>query len=304
VAEPAAHGAAWTPANGNLDNGGQITLGVRLINKTASPVDIGGVAFYAPVTTGGTYTASVWQTTASDDSPPGAGTLLDDAAVAAAGITPAAWNYFDVPLTLQPGVVYTAGVHTSTGRYVSNGADSLIAAIEGDDIRLIAANSDPNPPGLGSMFNGVFRDAANGYPVSAFQRTDYGIDVWLADAIEPIDVAGAITVGEVVVAGAAQVQLRATGAIPVGEVQVSGALVQLTPVSVIGAVVIGEVVVAGAATHPVTERPPGFESLTAMFRDAKRHAGQRVRATECTYDGWPLESGRGVLHCGFCGRTY
>lgn len=304
MAEPAAHGAAWTPANGNIDNTDQITLGVRLVVLGASPVDIGGVAWFAPTTNTGTYTASVWQTTVSDDSPPGAGDLLDSVAVPSAGVDAGAWNYADVPLTLQPGVVYTAGVHTSSGYYVSNGGDSLVVAIDGDTIRLLADGTDPNPPGLGTMRNGVFLNAADGYPISTFGRTDYSIDVWLAEAVEPIDVAGAITIGEPAVSGAASLSLRMSGAVSVGEPVVSGAAVVVTPVSMVGAMVIGEPSVSAVMSTPVTEQPSGFGPLVGMFRDARRNANARVPTPDCPYDGWPLESARGVRHCGFCGRSY
>ena len=48
---------------------------------------------------------------------------------------------------------------------------------------LFANGTDPNPPGLGTMRNGVFHDdigaAGLAYPTTAFLSADYGIDLWL-----------------------------------------------------------------------------------------------------------------------------
>lgn len=31
---------------------------------------------------------------------------------------------------------------------------------------------------------------------------------------------------------------------------------------------------------------------------------ETVSQTDCEYDGWPLETVNGELHCPFCGRVY
>lgn len=303
MAGPLAHDPSWTPGEADLNNGNGISLGVRFIVTEA--LSLGGPTFYAPATNSGTYSYAFYAAT-SDDDPPGSGTgtLIDSGTIPAASITPGAWNDLPLPLDAETGVVYTARVHTSSGRFVRTSNTFDVGAISGDGVTLLQAGTDPNPPGLGSMINGVFLDNAVGYPNSAFNFADYGIDVWLAAEIEPIDVAGAVAVGEPAVSGQASVQLHASGAIAVGEATLAGALLHLTPVSVLGAVVVGEPVLSAGVSHPITEQPSGFEPLAAMFRDARRRAGTRVRATACTHDGTPLESARGVLHCPFCGRTY
>lgn len=304
MAGPAAHNAGtYTPTNPNIDNGGQISLGVKFTVSEA--LSLGGPTFFAPTTNTGTYSFALYETTADDDpNGSGTGTLIDSGSIAAASVTAGAWNDLPLPFEAQPGVVYTARVHASSGRFVNTPDAFNGQAISGNGVTLLATGSNPNPPLLGSLLNGCFLDGAVGYPNTGFNHADYGIDVWLADDIEPIDVAGAITVGEPAVSGTAQLSLRVTGALSVGEPAVSGALLHLTPVSVSGSVGVGEPTLSAAATTPIVEQPSGFDPLLAMFRDARRNAGVRVRATACPHDGTPLESGRGVLHCPFCGRTY
>lgn len=178
---PAAH-TAETPSDANLDNGAAITLGVRF--TVSETLDIGAVSFYAPTTNTGTYTAGVWETDTDDDpNGSGTGTLLDSGSLASGSITPGDWNDIplDAPVTCTPGTVYTAGVHTSSGRFVRTASFYFTNSLTGSGVTLLQAGTDPNPPGLGSMVNGVFVEgAALGYPNSQFNFADYFIDVALA----------------------------------------------------------------------------------------------------------------------------
>lgn len=303
MAGPLAHDPGWTPGEGDLNNGNGISLGVRFIVTEAK--SLGGISWYAPATNTGTYSYALYTTTSDDDpNGSGTGTLIDDSTIDAASVTPSAWNDLPLPFEAETGVVYTARVHTSSGRFVRTTGAFTSAPISDNGVTLLQVGADPNPPGLGSMVNGVFLDNAVGYPNTRFNDADYGIDVFEAAEIEPIDVVGAITVGEPGVSGTATLSLRAAGAIVVGEPALSGALLHLTPVAMLGAIVVGEPALSAAVTTPITEQPSGFGPLQAMFRDAKRNAGVRVRATACPHDGEPLQSARGVLHCGFCGRSY
>lgn len=304
MAGPAAHNAGtYTPTNPNIDNSGQISLGVRFV--VTEELSLGGPTFYAPTTNTGTYSYAFYETTSDDDpNGSGTGTLIDSGSIAAASITPGAWNDLPLPLDAVPGVVYTARVHTSSGRFVNTPNAFASAGLSGNGVTLLQTGASPSPPTLGSMLNGVFLDGANGYPNTRFDDADYGIDVWIAAEIEPISVVGAIAVGEPAVSGAAVLGLRASGALSVGEPALSGALLHLTPVALLGAIGVGEPVLSAGMTTPITEQPSGFGPLQAMFRDAKRNAGVRVRATACPHDGEPLQAARGVLHCVFCGRTY
>lgn len=303
MAGPLAHDPGWTPGEGDLNNGNGISLGVRFIVTEA--LSLGGISWFAPATNTGTYSYALYTTTSDDDpNGSGTGTLIDDGTIDAASVTPSAWNDLVLPLDAVTGVVYTARVHASSGRFVRTTGTFTSAAISGGGVTLLQVGTDPNPPGLGSMVNGVFLDNAVGYPNTRFNDADYGIDLWLAADIEPIDVAGAITVGEPALSGAATLGLRAAGAIAVEEPALSGALLHLTPVALVGGIVVGEPALSAGVTTPIIEQPSGFGPLQAMFRDARRNAGIRVRATACPHDGEPLQAARGVLHCVFCGRTY
>jgi hypothetical protein len=176
---PTAH-TSQTPASPDVNNGAAITTGVRF--TVASATTCPAIAFYAPGTNSGTYTGALYQTT-SDDSPggTGTGTLLASATLGSGSVTPGAWNNISItPQSLSTGVVYTAAVHSSSGRIVatSHGLDSAIA---NGGVTLLAAGTDPNPPGLGSMTNGVFTENASlQYPNTSFNNTDYFIDVILS----------------------------------------------------------------------------------------------------------------------------
>lgn len=177
----AAHPTSWIPDDPDLANGNPITLGGRF--TAASTVALRGVAFFAPATNAGSYTAALWRTTGNDDVGAGTGVLLGQVTVAAAAVTAAAWNYLPVPLTAVVGLVYTAGVWTSTGRFVRTAGTYTGGAVAGHGITFIQSGTDPNPPGLGTLRNGDFADdptsAGVAYPLTGGSGADYGVDVWL-----------------------------------------------------------------------------------------------------------------------------
>lgn len=208
---PAAH-TTETPANGDAANGAGITLGVRF--TVSEELDIGAVPFYAPITNSGTYTAGLWQTTADDDpNGDGAGTLLESGSVASGSVNAGDWNDIplDAPATCSPGVVYTAGVHTSSGQFVLTTSFFASNSLTGNGVTLLQAGTDPNPPGLGSMLNGVFTEgAALAYPATG-TNSDYFIDVALAED-EAIAAVLAVTL-PALTAAAAVVASATTGAV-------------------------------------------------------------------------------------------
>jgi hypothetical protein len=175
---PTAH-TSQTPSSTDVNNGAAITTGARF--TVASNVSCTAIAFYCPATNSGTYTGALYETT-SDDDPggTGAGTLLASATLGSGSATPGAWNNISItPQSLTTGVVYTCAVHSSSGRIVAT-SSGLASAISNGGVTLLAAGSDPNPPGLGSMANGVFKEgAALAYPTDTFSNTDYFIDVTL-----------------------------------------------------------------------------------------------------------------------------
>lgn len=178
---PAAH-TSQTPANGNVDNGGGITTGVRF--TVDEELTIAAVAFWVPTTNTGTYTVGLYETTSDDDpNGSGTGTLLESGSAASGTITPDGWAEIPLgtPVVCSPGTVYTAARHSS-GRYVSTPGTFTSAAIAGNGVTLLQAGTDPNPPGLGSMVNGMFAEGgALAYPNSAFGLADYFVDIVLDD---------------------------------------------------------------------------------------------------------------------------
>lgn len=173
---PAAH-TNQTPTNPDVANGAPITLGVRLY--TTGGATVSGIAFYAPTTNTGTYTAGLWISNTPDDT--ATGTLLETGTLASGSVIPGAWNTIplDTPVALTANTIYTAGVHTSSGRYVST-PTAFAAAITGNGIVLVQSGDDP--VGFGVTRNGVFTENATlAFPVSTFGASDYFIDVELDD---------------------------------------------------------------------------------------------------------------------------
>lgn len=325
MAGPLAHDAGtYVPTNANIDNGGQISLGVRFTVDSA--MSLGGITFYAPGTNTGTYSFAFYTSTTDDDpNGSGTGTLISSSSIASTSITPGAWNDLPLPLDAVTGVIYTARVHTSSGRFVNTPNAFNATQIAGNGVTLLAAGANPVPPGLGSMLNGVFLDGANGYPNTAFNVADYGIDVWAAAAPDAVTgaLAATTTAPTAVVAGVEAFAGVFAAAPPLptatlaGVEALSGALsaVPPLPVSVLaGLVAVPVTAVLSAVTAapsaaftgytPVVERPASFEPLLDMVRNARRNADVRVRATACPKCGDPLEAARGVLHCPWDGSVY
>lgn len=170
-----------TPASGNVDNGAAITTGVRF--TVDADTTVSAIRFWVPTTNTGTYTVALYETTAAD--PGGTGTLLRSASAASGTLTPDTWNNVAItPQAITTGKIYTAAVHSSSGRIVATGAVFSGAGISNGGINLLQNGSDPNPPGLGGAFNGVFIEGASlAYPTTAFNTTDYFVDIVAGAAI-------------------------------------------------------------------------------------------------------------------------
>lgn len=157
-----------TPALTNQSDGspGIATCTTITISQARSCV---GIQFRATDTKGGTYTAELWQVTSADASSP-AGTLLASKAVVASAITAGAYNEitFDSPVSLSAGVLYRCALHNSDGRYVATNGFFTSSGLTNGDITAYQSGTDPNPPLLGVMRQGVFRIAASAgtYPTT------------------------------------------------------------------------------------------------------------------------------------------
>ncbi len=178
MASPAAH-TTQTPTSTDLNNGSAITTGVRF--TVSGTVACAGIAFWVPATNTGTYTVGLYQTTADDvPADSGTGTLLASATVAAASVSAGGWAQalFAGPVILATGVVYTAARHATSGRYVASTGVFSGATITGGNVTLIADTTNPSPPGLGTMLNGVFNVGVSlAYPASNFGQPDYFVDI-------------------------------------------------------------------------------------------------------------------------------
>lgn len=213
---PAVHDAT-PPANGDILNDGSapITTGTRF--TVDAEEDYEGVDFWVPATNTGTYSIGLWETTSNDNTNSGTGTLLASGTVAAGSLTGGTWGFglfSGGAVTLQPDKVYTVGRHASSGRYVSTPLTFTSSSMSGNGITLLQAGSDPTPPGLGTIRNGVFtQDPALQYPQVMFNQSDYFVEPRKAAADPPNDaviagnlpaVAGSLTgdqVNPAVVAG-------------------------------------------------------------------------------------------------------
>lgn len=168
-------------------------------------------------------------------------------------------------IALDEPVAVAAGTQYRCGRWASNGRFVRTSQALASDP--ISANGITIPVSGGSSFDGVFRNGTFNVGVAlAYPGTAFDRSDYFVEPDDADDTPPAVDVA--------------------------------------GAIVVGEVAVAGTMTTPVVERPPGFEPLAAMFRDARRNAGLRVPTPDCPYDGSTLESGRGVRHCPHCGRVY
>lgn len=242
---PSAH-TTETPANPDVDNGGPIVLGVRFMVTEETERD--GVDFYCPATNTGTYDLTVFQTTADDDpANTGTGDPLETGSLASGDATPGEWNKITHdPITYSPGVVYTAAVRSSSGRYVST-ANGLTDGLTGGGIILVDNNTDPNPPGLGTIVNGVFVEGAMAYPVSTFNASDYFIDISQAGAgLDPVDgeLAGTLPLPTAAMAGVESIPGALAASLPMltaaveGDVSAVGSLAGTLPM--LTAAIVGE----------------------------------------------------------------
>lgn len=179
-----------TPTLGDVANGAAITTGVRFTVATA--LIVAKIAFWVPVTNTGTYTVALYRTDTDDDpNGTGTGTLLSSVSVDSSAVTAGGWAEISITAqNLTTGVIYTAARHATSGRYVATAGAFTGTAIAGNGITLLASGSDPNPPGLGSLLNGVFHEgAALAYPNSSFGQADYFVDVVIGEPEESEDTA-------------------------------------------------------------------------------------------------------------------
>lgn len=306
----AVHSSADDPSQLDIANGAPIAMGVRATTSVAQAC--AGVAFYVPATNSGTYTGELYQTTSDDDpNGSGTGTLLAtksvSAATVAAGVDADGWYeiVFDDPVDCSTGVVYTLSVHSSSGRYVRRALDFQSQNKTGNDVTLLQAGTDPNPPGLGSMSNGVFIESATpAYPNSTFEFADYYID-WVLLVADQLEVDGNRS-GTASVTGAQKVVRPASGN-RTGTGTISGAARQVarvaTALSGTGAV-LSEFNVRSDQPAEATTNSAGWYSYLNILRnqDEEIRRARTEAPSACPACGEPLDTSvHGILFCQFDG---
>ncbi len=248
---------------------------------------ITGIRFYATATVGGTYTALLYQVTASDVPTPG-GTLL---ASKTAGVTPTGgtWNTitFDTPVPVTANtVLYRAALFSGAGRYVAT-LNFFVADLINGDITADANGDDP--VGLGTLRNGTF--AINATPVypGGGGNTCYFVDVEFTAAAG----GGSVTPNSAAITsalGQPTVTTRATA----------------TPASATLSVRLGAPSVTTPAPEPGTSTSSGWNGLLAVRRaadaDHRVNREREMNPVECPYDGWPLTHDARGYHCLFGGH--
>lgn len=167
------------PGLPDINNGNAITTGSKI--RFDSNGFVLAIRFWVPATNTGTYTVGLYEVLTDDDpNGSGTGTLLGSASVSSALVVAGDWA--EVPLNpvipVSSALVYCCARHSSSGRYVAT-----VGAFNGTDITNggvteLATGSDPNPPGLGSLLNGVFNEGvALAYPANNANQPDYFVDV-------------------------------------------------------------------------------------------------------------------------------
>ncbi|WP_447008702.1 DUF4082 domain-containing protein [Saccharothrix sp. DSM 118769] len=148
---------ATTPAVTSAQDSGSYELGVRF-----SPTQSGritGVKFYKGAGNTGTHTGSLWSATGQRLA---TGTFTVESDTGWQTLT------FATPVTVAPGLVYTASYTTTTGSYANDQGYFQRAGVDAGPLTA-PRNGDGNP-------NGVFQPGG-GFPTMTYQGNNYWVDV-------------------------------------------------------------------------------------------------------------------------------
>lgn len=148
-----------TPAIVNTTDASAVELGVKFQSSVAGTVN--GIRYYKSSQDTGTHTGALWSST---------GTKL--ASLTFTNETTTGWQIatFSSPVTITPGVTYTASYHTNVGRY------SATTSYFTSDV----TNGPLTAPAAG---NGVYTYGATSlFPTSTVQNTNFWVDVLFVPA--------------------------------------------------------------------------------------------------------------------------
>jgi methionine-rich copper-binding protein CopC len=190
---------ASVPQGINSGDANAVTVGVNF--TTDVPGTILGIRFYKSSENTGTHVGSLWSST---------GTLLATATFA--NETASGWQQvlFSTPVSVQPGITYTASYHTNVGDYsFDNGYFAQFPAQNGT-IQAVADDSDD-----GGTANGVYSYGANStFPTQTYESTNLWVDVVFAPSSTAVAPA---VVAETPAAGSTNVPLNTSVSVTFNE---------------------------------------------------------------------------------------
>ena len=149
--------ATATPATAGTNDNSAVEVGVRF--RTSAAGYITGIRFYKATANTGTHTGALWT---------GTGTRLS--LVTFTGESASGWQTATLPspVAVAANTTYVASYHTDTGFYATTG-NGLATAVSRGPLTALASGTDGG--------NGVYRYGASAFPTSAYQATNYWVDV-------------------------------------------------------------------------------------------------------------------------------
>jgi hypothetical protein len=149
--------ATAAPATGTVNDNSAVELGVKFRTTTAGYIT--GLKFYKGSQNTGTHSGSLWSST---------GTKLATATFT--GESAFGWQsvVLPAPVAVTANTTYVASYHTDLG-YYSVTSNGLSSATTRGPLTALANGTEGG--------NGVYRYGASGFPTSAYQATNYWVDV-------------------------------------------------------------------------------------------------------------------------------
>lgn len=156
-----AAGSIWgmggTPANGNVNDGVPIEVGVKF--RSAIKGYITGIRFYKGVQNAGVHIGSLWNSS---------GTRLATATFT--NETDSGWQEvtFPVPVSIAANTTYIASYLSPEGIYAYSGDFFTNAGVSNDSLTALQSNADE--------LNGIYK-YGGGFPDQSFNNSNYWVDV-------------------------------------------------------------------------------------------------------------------------------
>ena len=178
---------ATVPTTTSADDNGSYELGVRFSPTQSGQIT--GVRFYKGSGNAGTHTGSLWSSS---------GQRLATGTFTAESATGWQTLSFASPVTVSPGLTYTASYTTTTGHYSIDNGYFQATGVNSPPLTA-SATSDVTP-------NGVFQPGG-GFPTMSYQGNNYWVDVLYTPNS---DTTAPVGTGHTPLTGATQVDLDTT----------------------------------------------------------------------------------------------